>query len=228
MPLGFSAVFAGDDIRKTFEEQKRGIQKAVTSAVSRVGEALKNQLRSELKAAGVKDRPGRAKGQSLVNSWRSTSYPRGGRVSINAATLVSSGAPAIIEWLSAGPTIRAASGGYLVIPLPEAVKRNLDRRFLNRGAGFRLAKTADLGGALEQFGRLHRIPRKDGSIVLAVEKSTYRASGYRARGNKGDLVPLFLLVRQVKGRKRINPDATAEKFAALVPDAINAELDRIA
>jgi hypothetical protein len=233
MPLALSVTSSGDlagDIRAMVPALKR----AHSQTVAKVGAGLKQQLRADLVAAGIKKGASRGRGQDLSNSWRDRYYPKSGEDSLNPAVYVKSSAERIIAWLAEGPTVRAANGSYVMVPLPDAIARGLDRMLRVRleGGGLRFGKYADFGGLQSLFGgKLKTIPLRRGGYLLAVATGDYGAAGYKAkratRAAKTGLVPLFLLLRQVQGRKRIDPEATARRFYDLLPTILEAELARV-
>lgn len=184
----------------------------VTAAVSKAGTALRDQLRGQIssnfRTAGVGARAG---GQNMVNAVRSKTYPERGRASARAAAVVSIGIP----WIRAftdGATI-TPHGAYLVIPTAEAEARGFDRQADQRSSFGKFstgnrAGDANIAAATRALGPLRLVKLANGNAILV------------ARQPGGPGVVLFVLVRQVSLRPRLDVDGPAQ--AAL--DGLAAEL----
>lgn len=223
MGLSFRLALQGD-VRADFAETVRRLNFAHEAALKAWGRDLKEGLRAQL--AGVAS-PGRSrgKGQSILKTWTDRFYKNKGS---DPAELVYSGAPAIIELLAEGGTVRPQRAKMLVVALPAAERLGLDRVLSDRGGGARFRKYSDLAGAVQTIGRLHRIARPDGSIVLAIEPRRFRAAGGRGRftRRRGDLIPVFVLLTAITYRSKIDPDGFARQHVERLPDYLNAALDR--
>ena len=88
-------------------------EKAVTAATREAGTSLKTAWRGQITGAGL--------GQRLARTIRSEQYPKG-QPSLNAAALVWSKAPEIINAHDTGPLIRSRNGFWLAIPTEAAGK----------------------------------------------------------------------------------------------------------
>ncbi|MFU8779373.1 MAG: DUF6441 family protein, partial [Roseovarius sp.] len=86
---------------------------AVSAATREAGDGLKTAWRAQITGAGL--------GARLARTIRSEHYPRG-KPSLNAAALVWSKAPTIINAHDTGPLIRSKNGFWLAIPTPAAGK----------------------------------------------------------------------------------------------------------
>jgi hypothetical protein len=86
-------------------------ERAVTAAIREAGTSLKTAWRGQITGAGL--------GQRLANTIRSEQFPKG-KPSLDAAALVWSKAPVIIDAHDTGPLIRSRSGFWLVIPTEAA------------------------------------------------------------------------------------------------------------
>jgi len=183
-------------------EIKAGEQ-AVTAAMREAGAGLKQDWRSQITQAGL--------GRRLANSIRSQTYPRS-RESLNAAALVWSKAPEIIEAHDTGPLIRSNDGFWLAIPLPAA------------GKGAR-GKALSPGEWERRRGlRLRFVYRRRGpSLLVADGRLSNRGFGVASRAKTGRgraSVPIFLLVPQVKLPKRLDLDRDVREAQAAVPGLI--------
>ena len=89
------------DLAAMMAAEIRAGEKAVTAATREAGTTLKTAWRGQITGAGL--------GQRLARTIRSEQYPRG-QPSLNAATLVWSKAPKIINAHDTGPLIRSKTG----------------------------------------------------------------------------------------------------------------------
>ena len=178
-------------------------EKAVTAATREAGTSLKTAWRGQITGAGL--------GQRLARTIRSEQYPKG-QPSLNAAALVWSKAPKIINAHDTGPLIRSRNGFWLAIPTEAAGK---SRR------GGRITP-----GQWEQRSslRLRFVYRRTGPSLLVAEgrlNTKGRAVRSRSRTGRGAAtVPIFLLVPQVKLPKRLDLARDADRALDSVPGLI--------
>jgi len=178
-------------------------ERAVTTATREAGSNLKTAWRGQITGAGL--------GQRLARTIRSEQYPKG-TTSLNAAALVWSKAPVIIGAHDTGPLIRSKNGFWLAIPTPTAGKSTKGGRITpgewERRTGL----------------RLRFIYRRRGPSLLVAEgrlNSKGRAVASRSKTGRGvATVPIFLLVPQVKLRKRLDLARDAERAVEGVPGSI--------
>jgi hypothetical protein len=165
-------------------------EKAVSAALRAAGTSLQSAWRGQITGAGL--------GTRLGNSIRLASFPKSGE-SLNAAALVWSNAPVIIGAHDTGPLIRSKDGFWLAIPTPAAGKSTKGGRITpgewERRTGL----------------RLRFIYRRRGPSLLVAEGRL---------NSKGRAVPIFLLVPQVKLRKRLDLARDAERAIDGVPGRI--------
>jgi len=185
------------------EEIKAG-EHAVSAAMKEAGAELKTAWRAQISSAGL--------GHRLPRTIRNRTYPKG-KDSIDAAAFVWSNAPEILLAHDKGVLIRSKNGFYLAIPTPAAGK--------GRG-GARLTP-----GEWEQRRgmRLRFIYRRGAPSLLVAEKARINARGTavasRAKTGRNQVsAPIFILVPQVKLRKRLDLARDAERMAARVPGFI--------
>ena len=178
-------------------------ERAVTSALREAGAGLKSAWRGQITRAGL--------GARLGNSIRLATYPKGGE-SLNAAALVWSNAPVIVGAHDAGPLIRSREGFWLAIPTPAAGKSLRGGRITpgewERRTGLRL-----------RFIYQHRGP----SLLVAEGRLNSRGRAVTSRSKTGRgvaTVPIFLLVPQVRLRKRLDLMRDAERAVDTVPGRI--------
>jgi len=191
------------DIAALMQAEIAAGEKAVSAAMREAGGGLKSAWRGQITGAGL--------GTRLGNSIRSASFPRTGD-SLNAVALVWSKAPVIIGAHDTGPLIRSRDGFWLAIPTPAAGKSTRCGR-ITPGEWER---RTDL--------RLRFIYRRRGPSLLVAEgrlNTKGRAVSSRSKTGRGlTTVPIFLLVPQVRLRKRLDLARDAECAADGVPGMI--------
>jgi hypothetical protein len=200
------------------QAELRDIGRAVTGGTRDAGRSLRTELRRQVTSAGL--------GQRLANSWRDKHYDNRG---IDAASLVYAKAPQIIRAFDEGAVIRSRRGRFLAIPTESAPRKGTD--------GKRISPSTF---PEHRFGPLRFVPRSSGPSLLVVEglrASFSRKSGElrgfrrateRARRSGQGLttVVMFLLVPQVKLRKRLNVARAAERWSGQLPALIEQQLRR--
>jgi len=178
-------------------------EKAVTKAVGEAGSSFNTAWRGQITGAGL--------GARLSRTIRSELYPKG-QPSLNAAALVWSKAPVVVGAHDAGPLIRSKDGFWLAIPTAAAGKSA-------RGGRISPGEWERRRGL-----RLRFIYRRSGpSLLVAEGRLNARGLGVASRSTTGrglTTVPIFLLVRQVKLRKRLDLDRAAKAAQDGIPGAI--------
>jgi len=178
-------------------------EKAVTKAVGDAGNSLKTAWREQITGAGL--------GQRLARTIRAAQYPKG-KPSLNAAALVWSNAPVVVGAHDTGPLIRSRNGFWLAMSTPAAGKSA-------RGGRITPGEWERRRGL-----RLRFIYRRNGpSLLVAEGRLNARGVGVASRAKTGrglTTVPIFLLVPQVKLRKRLDLDRDAKVAQARIPGAI--------
>lgn len=202
------------------EDEIRSAERAVTGGVRDVGSMIKTSWRQQVVGSGL--------GQRLANTIRQSDYPARGE-SIGAASLVyarpnrkkSASAADVIDAFDKGALIRGKDRIWLAIPLPAAgpvaatfrrgrltpylweQRTGIPLRFVYRRGRPSLlvaddARVSTTGQARKKGGRR----RKDGMLTGA------------------QTVPVFLLLPQVKLRKRLNLGESARAANARLAQAI--------
>jgi hypothetical protein len=178
-------------------------ERAVSKAIGEAAGSLKTAWRGQITGAGL--------GARLARTIRSEQFPKG-KDSLNAAALVWSNAPVIIGAHEEGPLIRSKSGFWLAIPTPAAGKSTRGGRITpgewERRRGIRL-----------RFVYRPRGP----SLLVAEGRLNSRGLGVGSRSKAGrgaTTVPIFLLVPQVKLRKRLDLMRDAKAAQERIPGAI--------
>jgi hypothetical protein len=178
-------------------------ERAVSKSVTEAGNSVKTAWRAQITGAGL--------GQKLANTIRSEQFPKG-KPSLNAAALVWSKAPVIIGAHDTGPLIRSKNGFWLAIPTAAAGKSA-------RGGRITPGEWERRSGL-----RLRFVYRRTGPSLLVAEgrlNSRGRAVASRSKTGRGaTTVPIFLLVPQVKLRKRLDLARDARAAQERIPGAI--------
>lgn len=185
-------------------------ERAVTQVISRLTGALKEDWRAQVRGAGF--------GNRLANSMRGEVYPKG-LPSLNAAGLVYTKAPKIIDAHERGATITAQDGFWLAVPLPAAGKSARGGRITpgewesRTGRRLRFVYRAGRSALLVDDGTVKR-----GARVMTKAGHHRAATGFRNR-----TVPVFALVPQVKLQKRLDLFNKADSVAGQAASGIVAQ-----
>ncbi len=200
MKLGVDIV---GDIARIMEAETLAGEKAVTAAMREASTGLKTAWRAQITGAGL--------GARLARTIRSEQFPKG-RASLNAAALVWSKAPVIVGAHDTGPLIRSKTGFWLAIPTPAAGKSTRGGR-ITPGEWERRTRL-----------RLRFVYRRRGPSLLVAEgrlNTKGRAVASRSKTGRGlTTVPVFLLVPQVRLKKRLDLARDAEQARDAVPGLI--------
>jgi hypothetical protein len=194
----------------------RGIEGAVTRGTREAGRGLRTELRRQVTSAGL--------GQRLANSWRDRHYPN---KRLDAASLVYTKAPQIIRAFDEGAVIRSRRGRFLAIPTESAPRNGTD--------GKRISPSTF---PEHRFGPLRFVPRSSGPSLLVADglrasfsRKTGELRGFRRatdrarRSGQGlTTVVMFLLVPQVKLRKRLDVARAAEQWSGQLPALIEQQM----
>jgi hypothetical protein len=198
------------------QAELRDLERATAVGTKEAGRGLRTELRRQVASAGL--------GQRLANSWRDRHYPNR---KLDAATLVYTKAPQIVRAFDDGAVIRSKRGRFLAIPSENAPTRGTDGRRI-RPSTF----------PEHRFGPLRFVPRRSSPSFLVAddlrasfsretgELRGFRRATDRARRSGQGLatVVMFLLVPQVKLRKRLDVARVAERWSAQLPALIERQL----
>ena len=192
------------DLVTLLEQEIKAGERAVTAAMKAAGAELKQDWREQITRAGL--------GQRLPRTIRNKTYPTSGD-SINAAAFIWSNAPEILNAHDRGALIRSKSGFWLAIPTEAAGK--------GRGG----ARLTPAEWERRRGMRLRFIYRRNGPSLLVAEKARINTRGLAVAsrsktGRRQVSAPIFLLVPQVKLRKRLDLARDAERVAGAVPGLI--------
>jgi hypothetical protein len=203
-------------LQADLQAELRDIERAVATGTRDAGRGLRTELRRQVTSAGL--------GQRLANSWRDQHYPN---QKLDAASLVYSKAPQIIRAFDEGAVIRSRRGRFLAIPTEDAPRKGTDGR-----------RISPRTFPEHRFGPLRFVPRPTGPSLLVAdglrasfsrqtgELRGFRRATKRARqqGRGLTTVVMFLLVPQVKLRKRLDVARAAERWSAQLPALIEQQL----
>ncbi len=200
---------------------------ASLKGITKAGNALKEQLRDQVRGAGFTDQ--------LSKTWQGKTYPNQG---LNPAAYVYSKAPRIIDAYARGATA-VATGGRRCMAIPTE-----DTPLKSPGGAQRRGKAMTPAEVEAKFhAKLRFVPARSaqgsthgstaiGFLVIdnVVSKKTsglLRAASPRERRLEGTgkarpvrSVVMFVLVRAVKFPRLFDLDATARGVAATVPQLI--------
>lgn len=201
----------GDPVEIMLAEVARA-ERAVSRGTRRAGEGLKRDWRNEVKRAGL--------GNRLANTVRARSFPQG-QSSINAASLVYSRAPDILDAHDRGSLIRSSSGFYLAIPIAPDVQKM-------RAPGNKRITPA---GWERKTGRRLRYVYRPGKHALLVDdgSKTYRSwsdpldfnAKRRSKQRRArKTMPIFVLVPFAKLRQKMDLDRASDAWATRLPGLI--------
>ena len=203
-------------LQADMQAELRDVERAVTSGTREAGRGLKAELRRQVGSAGL--------GQRLANSWRDRHYPN---QKLDAASLVYTKASQVIRAFDEGALIRSRRGRFLAIPTENAPRKGTD--------GKRISPSTF---PEHRFGPLRFVPRQSGPSFLVAdglrasfsrksgELRGFRRATDRARRSGQGLttVVMFLLVPQVKLRKRLDVARAAEHWSGQLPPLIERQL----
>ena len=202
------------DLRTMMKAELKNIGDAARKSIAESTAGLKEELRAEVRSAGM--------GNRLATTWRSKLYPNEGP--LDSAGFVYSKAPKIIDAHSRGVTIRARGGKYLAIPTDAAPKKGTDGKRVT-------PKTMP-----SRFGELRFVPRAGKPPLLVADNlrvSTgkkggfLRASATAQRTGRGvATVVMFILVPQVKLKKKFDIKSTSEKWLGRMHQKLSSELGK--
>lgn len=223
--MALSSKYGMDPFRDTEKDVLARLERAHVNAVKEWTDGLHADLVDDVVAAGM--------GERLARTWRRKVYPERG-TSLDPAGLVyvnpgkggRGNAPTIIDFYSASRVINPLIGEALALPTKDCPKTGASR------GGRRFMTPLEVEARFN--AELFPLKLKGGGLGLFINVipgvSTLKG-GYRPRtkgrvkaGRKAKAVMMFVLRRQVKGRKRLNHPAIYRRhqarFPALVADHI--------
>ena len=189
-------------------------ERAVTAGMAKAAEGLRKELSVQTIAA---------LGPRLGQTWKANVYPKGG-VSMEPAGFVYSKIPKIIDFNSASRVVTPVTGEALAIPT----------RNVPRGRRGRRLSPVEVEAHFNAELRPVRLPSgRIGLVIDVVAGLSQRRPGFRLatkgrlkQGRRPRPVLMFVLVRRVVGRRLIDVEGVAARWAQAVPRLIEQELDR--
>lgn len=204
--MKLTAAITGN-LKEIMAQELKTAEKAVSQGVTQATEGLKTELRSQVTGAGLGDR--------LAKSWRGEVYPRGG-LSINAAGFVYTKAPEIIGAFARGASIRSKQGRFLAIPTQYVIRRN-NKKLMPADfeeAGIPLRYVPPQGA--RRIGLLvvdnFRVTKK-GKAKVASNRALKTGRGLAT-------IVMFILVPEVRLKKRFDIDSIAKKWIGRLPSLV--------
>lgn len=180
--------------------------KANTAAMGEARDGLKEEYRDQVFAAGL--------GRKLAYTWQGNVYPKSG-ASLEPSAYVFSKAPKIIGLYASGATIRPVNGSrFLWIPT-QAVPRRRGRGAKGRMTPEEVERYFNTDIFIRRGRNGHFLAYVAASSARSRHRAGQATKGPRARPVKPILV--FTLARSVKGRKALDLDGPADRWAARYP-----------
>lgn len=227
------------NLRAAMDQQVRQVAGALRRAVATAGKQTQDDLRAQARGAGFRDG-----GRALANSWRLNVYPRPGvgATSFRPAALVTSKMPKAVEAFDAGKPIYAKGSRFLAIPSEVNARNGRGGRRLRvtteqmaKTPGAFITKVKSRAGVFLWCLPLETRTTKRGRLRLFVsgdvEVFTGKIKGLqevrRAKAAEGFVV-MFLLVRKLNLRKRLNVAQVEARAPARFASAAQSELARVA
>lgn len=199
------------DMQREFGRDVDALARAQHAAIKAAAEGAQREMRDLVARAGL--------GRQLPQAVRMAMHPKRPPATRPAAEIFpgSKKAAQIFDAFMNGAVITGRGGQHLAIPT-ESVPRI--------GRGGRTPMTPAQVAA--QFGPLKSIPTGNprAPFILAVPTIDAKSGTgvrtatrrRRAQGRQAKMTAMFVLVREVRLAKRMDPDAIAEKWASRIPD----------
>ncbi len=188
------------------------VARGARNAAERLAVRGKLRLRQDVLRGGL--------GQRVANAWRADVYPRSASIQTHGpAVFIHSKAPKIVRAFSRATTIRSANGVYLAIPTDNTPRR-----------GRRLATPVEVEAMFNQD--LVFRPGRGGQMLAFVSamrtksgKGFRKAAKRRAKdGRENEMVLMFVMVRQVRLRKRLDTQRIFDELGREWPTVLGQEL----
>lgn len=215
--MRIAAALTGD-LEKLLAQESADIAIAVTAGVQKASDGAKEDLRGQVRGAGLGDR--------MAKTWQNKVYPKG-RKSRGAAGLVYSKAPTIIRAFDEGAVIRSKDGFWLAIPTAATPRGKggkrltpleVEKRF---GQPLRFIYRAGKPGLLV-FDNV-RIGRAGTAKTLRRTQGGAEFTPLRGRTS----AVMFILVPQARLKKRLDVDMVGkvwiDRLAGLILAAFPAD-----
>lgn len=210
------------DLKKTLDAERKAVAKGVRDGMEGLTEKGKTRLRQQMTQTGL--------GERLAKTWRNRVYPPGRVETLEPSGLIWSNAPHVVRAFNDGETIRpkvGASFTKLAIPTDYAP---VSRR---RGAR---RKRMSLGEFIIEFGHILRpipAPGSGGRVLYLVADKGFRKGRGKRGGSrqvkengriKDEPVLMYVLVKSVRLRPRLDIDSVERALLRLAPDYISRKI----
>lgn len=239
--------FITGSLRKEMEAEVRATAQALRRGVTKAGREVQAQLRNQVKQAGFKDG-----GRSIANAWRLGVYPAAGQApdTFKPASLVYTQAPKIVEAFDSGASITAKSGRYLAFPTgynaiagrrnagsrgglrvtPDQMKAARKEAFILRSKSnpevllwcLRVRAASGYSRTGRRSRRLRLFVGPNNAEVLTGKRKGQQAAAKEVLSQ--GFVPMFILVRRVTLRKRLNVQQVRAQAPGILARSLVAEL----
>ena len=197
------------DLAKEMDAEERAGRKGVRAGLQAAAKGLQADWRRQVEAGGL--------GSRLARTIRAETFPR--MPSSNAAALVWTRAPKLIDAFDRGAMIKSSDGFYLAIPTDAAGQRGLGRKRITPG------------GWEQRTGmRLRFVYRRGAPSLLVADNARMNTRGLAALNRRkvrrdgiqtGSMtVPIFIMLPQVQLKKRLDLAPAAERWAGRIPGLI--------
>lgn len=212
------AALLGDWDKELAQGRKR-VEYAAKEAMKEAGGVLKAKLQADVMASGMADnRPHR-----LAKTWQARFYPNNG---YNAAALIYSKAPLIIEAFERGSEVRSSKGKWLAIPNPELGFK------MPRGWARTKGRRNIIEAYAAKFGRLTFVPTKRRNLALLVADLRQTRSGAYAspteasrRHGRTKSIVVFYLVPSVRLPRLLKGETIRARFERDFPTMFQKRFD---
>ncbi len=193
------------------------MQSAFRKGVKQTTDGLKTDLRKQVESAGL--------GKRLANTWRGNVYPQRGVRTFNPAGVVFSKAPVIVRTFDEGAVIRSKHGPFLAVPT-----ENVQREHGRRGRKLNPASFAEAGIRLRFIppsgNRRVALLVADDFRINKKGRPRYGSATARRTGRGLATVVMFILIPQVRLRKRLDVARATGTWERKFPSLIEKELAR--
>lgn len=198
------------NLHKFMAQQQAAAEAAVTAGVAEITGRIKDELRGQVSGAGL--------GNKLAKSWQAKLYPKG-KKSIDAAGWIFSKAPRLIRAFNEGAMIKSKDGFFLAIPTEAAPRRGV--------GGKRISPSNFPEHSLGRLRFVYRPGKISLLVVDGLRAGTGKRGGFRKasdtalKSGRGlTTVVMFLLVPQVKLKKRLDYKAVVNRWTPQLPQTI--------
>lgn len=197
------------DLAAEMEAEERAGRKAMRDGLNAAAKGLQADWRRQVEAGGL--------GSRLARTIRAQTFPR--QPSSNAAALVWTRAPVLLNAFDRGAVIRSTDGFFLAIPTESAGQRGLGRQRITPG------------GWEQRTGiRLRFVYRQGAPSLLVADNARMNTRGRAVLNRRkvrkdgiqtgSQTVPIFIMLPQVQLQKRLDLGPAADRWAARIPGLV--------